>query len=198
MEKKEIISFKSSEELLNHMLNMKGSSMATLVTITEPKVTKKNRFTKVPYEIDFPKGKILCEAKRFGSIGNDYTISVSNRLESENKTDKAESFQAMPRTWGEPVEGSNFLIQYNNSYYLKFFYLNKNSELSEKKYYYSNGSQLTPEEVQKLEFGYLPVKHSDSGRQETDNPIIINNIKIDNIFEMRTFGKIYQRKEYSF
>lgn len=184
----EIINFKNSIEFVNLVKDFKGYGQISIDVTTKPKLTKKSRKDKTPFNKLF-KGNVVCKSKKFASIGYEYEKSVNNRLEKEEKEQIFES-QSLP--WGEWVEGSKIIITHNDKYYLRISYLNANSKLNINEYQYENGEKLNEEERERLQ-EFLPVKKESNKKQGLENEIIINNMDINNIDSIRWDNKKYIR-----
>ena len=185
--------FNDGEHLAQLLKDFNGYSQFTLVTITEPNVTKKARGNINPDDkgrpfADFFKGTIYKTAKRYASLGYNYEKSVTNRLAKEGKDEASEEFEAMPLPWGAWWDGSKVVLIHKDVFYIRITYLNANGAATKYIYHYDDGEEITGDLLEILKKDFLDLKKS-SSRQGTDDEIIVNSIKAENIMEMRVGGK---------
>ena len=180
--------FNDGKHLAQILKDFKGFSQFTLITVTQATCNKKARGKvaekNVPFD-DIFKGKIMKTAKRYASLGYDYEKSVNTRL---GKEDKEKDFEAHPLPWGNWWEDSKVVLIHKDTLYIRITYLNANGKASKEIYHYEDGEEITGDDLDILKLDFLPVK-SDRSRQGTDNEVIINSIKAENIMEMRVGGK---------
>lgn len=181
--------FQNDEQLVEAIQGYKGCSMATMETITEPKMNKKSRVDGTP-TAEFFNGTVVCEGRRFVSIGNTYETAVNNRRDKEGGE---KDFEAMELPWGEWYNGSRIILQHKGSFYLRASYLNANSPKTEK-VYKVNGKVLTEDQAARLH-EFLPPKKG-SSRQGVENEVIVNSTKIANVIRLKFDGKVYVRDGY--
>lgn len=189
----EVVVFNDGDHLAQILKDFKGYSQFTLVTITEPNCTKKARGNVNPADkgrpfSDFFKGKIYKTAKRYASLGYDYEKSVQNRLAKEGKDDAAAEFEGQSLPWGDWWDGSKVVLKHHDKFYIRITYLNANGAATKYIYHYDDGDEITGDDLEILKKDFLPLKKSDS-RQGTDDEIMVNSIKAENIMEMRVGGK---------
>ena len=161
------------QQLMDLFKEMNHTSIVSIITKTEP-------------ELKCPKthvmaGRINKLSYINGMIGNwDYETSVNNRLSKENK---AADFVVAPRKWGSHINGTPFILHKDN-YYVEVRVLNVyNTE------YLLDGNVVNKEDIQE----YLPnSSKNNSGRQRTDNPVIVHTYKIDSIKKITYNKKVYQ------
>jgi hypothetical protein len=183
-----------TEIIKTMILEMAGRcSFANIITVTEPKLTKKSRTTGATLNETFNHSRIIKIGERQVSIGNCYETAVNNRGEKLGLDNF--DFTASPRTWGSRVENSA-IIEHKNEYYLEYFYLNANK--STYKYVWENGDELTQEELSIAKIDFLPVNNGSNKQAEAgldkEEQIAINTVKIDNILSIKAFGKEYNRE----
>jgi hypothetical protein len=135
-------------ELINAIesLNRKGGCFYGFETITEPKLTKKNRTTKEPTNF-----VVTIHATFSAMLGINYENAVNNHRE---RNGLERDFVAQKPFGKHYVEGSKYLMQSDkdeNKYYLA---LDKVGGV--KKIYLINGREATPEEIEDLKANYLP------------------------------------------
>jgi hypothetical protein len=183
-----------SEVIKAMILSMAGKcSFANIVTVTEPKLTKKSRTNGLTLQEMFGHSHIVKVGERNVSIGNQYENAVVNR---GNKVGIDEfDFTASPRTWGTRIDNSA-IIEHKNEFYLEYFYLNANP--SNYQYVWEDGSTLTEEEMAIVKVDFLPVNNGSRKQEESgidkEDQVIINTVKIDNILSIKSFGKEYNRE----
>lgn len=182
------IVFNDGKHLAEILKNFNGYSQFTLVTITEPKCTKKSRGIKsekgTPFDQLF-KGKIYKTAKRFASLGYDYQKSVNTRLEKEGKE---ADFNARELSWGHWWDDSKVVLTHKDQFYIRITYLNANGAASKYIYHYDDGEEITGDLLEILKYDFLD-KKPERTRQGTDDAVIVNSIKAENIMEMKVWGK---------
>jgi hypothetical protein len=170
-----------------------GSSMATLMTKTLPKVNKTNGKRgndKVLFNDHFNGKTIYKLAKRYVGIGHRYATGLQNRLDKE---ETGTTYKPEPRKWGERI-GDLVLFTHNESVYLEYFYFNANSAKSTSEYVWDDGTPLTESELHDAKNIFnLDPKKSVSKKQADlgltdDNNVIINVIKIENVLSVKAFG----------
>jgi len=182
------IVFNDGKHLAEILKDFNGYSQFTLVTITEPKCTVKSRGIKSEKGTPFGqlfKGKIFKTAKRYASLGYDYEKSVNARLEKEGKES---DFDARSLPWGEWWDGSKVVLVHKDQFYIRITYLNANGAASKYIYHYDDGEEITGELLEILKKDFLPPDKSRT-RQGTDDAVVVNSIRAENIMEMRVWNK---------
>jgi hypothetical protein len=85
--------------------------------------------------------------------------------------------------WGEWLDGSNVLIFHKDKYYLRTYIVEKNDK---KCYIYNSGNQIEEDKRERLN-EFLPIE------RENNKKVIVNNIKLSNIFRIEFSDLILER-----
>ena len=167
----------TTAELTQNLASMDRTVLATVRTATEPAMRK----TGNPFY-----GKVVKVQDLSCSVGSwSYRQAVNNRrlkewqnalLQDEN-TPRPEDFVPAARAWGQRVPNTPFVEHKGQNYV----------ELSVHKclrqvYLDDQGNPVSKELLEP----YLQ-KSKDGGRQDLDNPVILRDVKIDNIVSV-TYG----------
>lgn len=88
----------SPDELAERVAQVQASTIATVVTVTDVKMLKKHRDTKMPC----PYGDITKRTVMNVMFGTDYENGVNNRREKEGSE---RTFEAEPHRWADRIEG---------------------------------------------------------------------------------------------
>ena len=166
---KEII---SSAQLMKILFDVKGARFCTIVTTTEPKMNKKNN----PYF-----GNLLKTSEANVTMNFIYENAVNNQQIREGNEG---TFVVKPRTWGEKIPNTCF-IMHNDQMYMEVKY----NAIPSSSYY----STIETNEIINKEFikPFLPAKKSQAESQGVEKEIIIRDIKISNIREIKINQKHY-------
>jgi hypothetical protein len=135
-------------ELINAIkgLNRNGGCFYGFETVTEPKLTKKNRTTKEPTNF-----VVTIHATFSAMLGISYENAVNNAKE---RNGEARDFEAQKPFGKHYVEGSKYLMQSDKDESKYYLALDKVGGV--KKTYLINGREATPEEIEDLKVNYLP------------------------------------------
>ena len=192
------IKFTEAKEVVDELMNFKGSSACSMECTSVVKHIKKSRVTGTPFDEVFS-GEVYKTYTEHGNIGINYENAV-NAQRSREATDDApvEKFKAEGLPWGE-WKKENLIIEHtdkkgNHNYYIRYYSgMNANSGLGEVIYHYEDGTELTDSEVEALQ-GYLPTKKSNNDHQGTEKVIKPKNLKINGLNKLTVGGKTYIRK----
>jgi hypothetical protein len=174
------------EQVKKELASLKAQGVFSFVAETTKKALKKSRITKITTPDN------LTEIKKVVyntvSLGNDYQKAVNNRLAKEGK---AQNFQS-EGTYCEPVSDNKILYKHKEreEYYLRVY---PNLCVSFKrvtKYFDKNGVEINKTDWDIIEAEYFPLP-SPNEKQGLDNPIIVNNYKIDNVKYLKRGDFIY-------
>jgi hypothetical protein len=152
--------------------NVKGTTLAGVVILTVPQVNKKVNGVANPIH-----GRVQKRAHRNVVLGFKYENSVNNQRIRE---DKDADFVAEPRAWGVRIDGTP-LVSHNDNLYLEC----KVERVVEAQYLL-DGQPVEDSEVEP----YLPVRKP-SSRQEVDRPVVLIDVKLENVEQLRIFGEVY-------
>jgi len=170
---KEIIGV-SKDQMIEVLRGVTSAVPATVTTLTIEKMNKKNN----PY-LD----RVIKKTISNVFINYDYQKAVNNRLVKEGKE---ADFVAKPRVWGTRVQGTP-LVEHNNAFYVSLGYLTKNSPKVE---YRMDGEIIDKSVFQE----FLPAA-SKSNTQGLDNDVVVRDVQVENVYELKVAGKIYQRND---
>jgi hypothetical protein len=182
-----------TKAMINFFTSNSGASMASLETLTKPKINKTNGLkgeNKKTFQDVFGNKTIYKRAIRFVGIGHKYNKTIQNRLDKE---ETETTYKPEPRTWGERI-GSTVLFNHKENIYLEYFYTNANSHKSTFQYVWDDGTQLTEGETKKAKDLFkLDPQKTISKKQESlglteKTKIIVNCIKIENVLSVKAFG----------
>ncbi len=152
---------------------------ASVLQVTEPKVTKKHRETKVAN----PYATIQKVSKVSILLNSDYEKAVTNQLDREGKeaTDYKKGENTMPLVFGE---NNQFIGMYKGEFVLQY---RPNDNVTPKSKYLADG-KLTPKSA--LE-GYLPTQ-SHATNQGTDREILWRKLYLKNVLKLSFQGEVYK------
>jgi hypothetical protein len=172
----------SREELFDNLSTMDQTVLAVIRTATEPEMKK----TGNPFY-----GKITKVQDLRASVGSwSYKNAVNNRrlkewkealLQDEN-TPKPEEFVPQQRKWGYRVTNTPF-VQHNGLYYVELSV----HDCLRQVYLDDKGNQVSKELLEP----YLK-KSSDGGRQGLDKPVILRDVKLENIVSITHGGVVVE------
>lgn len=157
---------------------IRGTSTATVTYETDPKMVKKHRETKMPNPYD---GLVVKRTTINVTLGFDYTNSVNNQKEREGQ---ARDFVAQPRTWGERIKGTT-LVSHKDAIYLE---AKINGKPQENIFISIDTRQPIDKSILQP---YLPVASTSEGRQGTEKEIVMRDIKLSSIKEIKLKGEHY-------
>ena len=183
-----VVKFSKSEDLVEQMMDFKGSSACSLEMTTKLKINKKSRANKELLFTDVFQGEVYKTYTECGNIGISYENAVNNQRKREEIT---ESFESQSLPWGEWVK-PNLLIKHKDEFYLRMYSgMNKNG-ITEVIYHYEDGTELTDAEVALLP-DFLPLKGK-SKSQGVEKEVKPKAIKINGLNKIVVGGKTYLRK----
>ena len=157
-----------TNELAERLRNVKGTTAVTLTICTVPDMNK----TGNPYY-----GRVSKYSTLNVMIGFVYETSVNNQRCREGRE---ADFESMPRKWGVRIQGTP-LVENKGSLYLEC----KIQRVLET-YYTLDGDEFSAEDLQP----WLR-KPSQADRQGVDAPVVLRDIKLENILEVRMFGEVF-------
>ena len=158
-------------QLTKILMVIKGAKFGTVTIETEPKMRKTNN----PYF-----GNVIKRSSCNYCMGFNYTNSVNNQLKKENKE---QTFVAQPRKWGERIDGTCLVLHQNNLYLeLKPTGKPQSTEF----FLISDNSQIEKDTIQ--DFLQEP---NHSTIQGTDKEILVRDVKVSNIKEIKINGYHY-------
>lgn len=160
----------SFAKLTKILFDVVGHKFLTITTETEPKMRKTNN----PYF-----GKVKKVVTSNVSMNFDYSTVVNNRL---NKEGKEKTFVAKPRVWGERIPNTCF-IMHNDAMYVELHY---KSEPSSTKFFL-DGNEIEKTLIQE----FLQEPNSNAEHQGLDKEVILRDVKISNIKEVKINGFHY-------
>lgn len=144
--------FITEQQLLDTLIKLRGATFATIVAETEPKVKK-----------DCPYKPVKKLTRVNVTINGNYENMVNNQRGREGKS---QTFESMPRAWGERIQGTP-VITHKGNYYLaakpeKYFessFFHNGQPVDEKEikpYFYARGEtrQGTDKEVKERDFSF--------------------------------------------
>jgi hypothetical protein len=173
----------SKTELMNVLMNIKGSTPATITAVTDVKMNKGRGENTNPYLDRLFKKQVSNVFINFS-----YTNAVNKRLVKEGKE---ATFEAKERAWGDRVMNPDTgkqtpLITHNGAFYLEAGFITKNSPKVE---YQLDGE---PVEDTALFENWLP-KTNTSSRQglSDENEVVLRTFKLDSVREVKVNGTTY-------
>ena len=161
------------DELKTKLMDVKGATAVSVVTVTVPQMNKKHNGEANPFY-----GRVQKRTYRSCMIGFRYQNSVNNQRERE---DKDADFISEPRKWGEHVPGTP-LIEHKGKYYLEC-----KVERVIDNHYLLDGEPADDEVVEP----YLAQRKS-SSRQGVDKTVILIDVSLENIETISMFGEVYE------
>ena len=167
--------------LVKALMQVKGATPATFISVTQVKMNKKNA-AKEPNPFH---DLIYKRQKANVFINFDYSKSVNRARDKEGNE---EEFVAKPRKWGEHLEGTP-IITHNGKYYLETRFLGYEPQVE---YLKENAS------IDKSVFeSFLPPERPATSKehQGLEEEIIIRDIDIKNIHQITFGGDTYVRTD---
>lgn len=150
------------------------ASFCTLMSRTMPVMNKTiGRRTPNPYY-----GRTFKVAKVHGIINWRYESAVNRQRERENKEP---DFEALPRSWGQRLEGQPF-VEYEGRLYLEI----KVQMILEHYYETLDGLRLDLSHVE----SFLPQRRPQS-RQGLNKEVVLRDYAIDSVVELHAYGNEY-------
>lgn len=161
----------TSEELKNILANIKGATMATVTTITEPSMKKTNN----PY--------LYLGVKKITTINCTINFIYANSVNNQRKKEgQPQDFSPHPRKWGQRIQRTP-LIEHKGEYYLEIKPNGKPQDIT----YTLNGTIIGKKELEK----FLYEKKSNAVHQGVKKEIIVRDVKLSNISQIKMLGKLY-------
>ena len=168
----------SVEKFVEIVKDRSNHSFAGVETFKEEKTLKKNRVTGEPFV-----GIVTSRTTYNPAIGLTYSKTVNNRLEKEGKE---KNFQAQELPWGHWIGSGSTIIEHKGIFYLRLSLVGANST---KKQWFLNGKPVTRKQIADI----LPApKKSQNEHQGLENPIIVVNVKVNTITQLKVDGKTYR------
>jgi hypothetical protein len=149
---------------------LRTSTMATFVTLTEPSMNKGGN----PYY-----GRLKKKTTQNVTINFNYGNAVNNQLAREGKE---KEFVPHARKWGERIDGTP-LIQHKGECYVEA----KMNGKPQSVVYFCDGSEIAKEEIAL----YLKSSNSNAEHQGVEKEIIIRDTKLSNVQEVKMGGEHY-------
>lgn len=167
--------------LVSMMSNLKGATICTLVTYTEPKMRKTNN----PYF-----GRVMKVSKCQYQFGYDYENAVNNRLKAQGLTP---TFKTSERKWGEWVVVNKVAV-HKDELYLRFYTMENAKPTTA---YLVDNRLATPEEVAEIKT-FIP-ESAPSNRQAesglTEHQVQPREFKATSILKISVEGEVYEMGE---
>lgn len=162
-------------ELQVLLAQVRTSTFATITTVTEPKMNKKGN----PFY-----GRTKKRATSNVTLNFNYANSVNNQRNKEADLDKEpEIFVPHARKWGERIDGT-CLVQHKGEVYAEMKFNGKPSNIE----YFVDG-QLTEKKELAL---WLTEPKSNAEHQGVEKEIILRDVKLSNIAEIKLKGEQYE------
>lgn len=172
-EQKEIVGVNQAE-MVEILRGIASPVPATVTSLTVEKMNKRGN----PYH-----DRVIKKTISNVFINYKYENAVNNRLEKEGKE---ADFVAQPRVWGTRVEGTP-LVEHKGEFYVSLGYLTKNTPKVD---YTMDGAPIEKAVFEQ----YLPQK-GESSTQGLDRPVVVRDVKVENVYELKVGGKVYQRND---
>lgn len=186
-----VVKFSKSEDLVEQMMDFKGSSACSLEMTTKLPLAVKSR-TNHDIKRDIFKGDVYKTYTECGNIGISYENAVNNQRKREEITEefKAESLWKGKGRWIKP----NVIMfhEEKQEYYLRMYSGMNANGLTEVIYHYEDGSELSEAEIALLP-DFLPLKGK-SKSQGVEKEVKPKALKINGINKLVLGGKTYLRK----
>lgn len=158
----------------------KGMPMfASVLQLTMPKVTKKDRVTKAPN----PYNTIQKLSKVSILLNSDYEKAVTNQLARENKeaSEYEKGENTMPIEFGE---NNQFVGMFKGEFVLQY---RPNDNSTPETTYLADGKRIEKSEIS----GFLPVSTS-ATNQGTEREILWRKLYLKNVLELTLLGQTYK------
>jgi len=169
----------SDESLIQTCLLQKGTTFASVDSITEPRMRKTgNRFL----------GLVAKHQTFQVCFGDDYETGVQRKADQEGLDIE---FVAQPLKWGRHYRDSKFVIEHKDNFYLQCRVLKSNAVEYR---WIESGIPLTADEVAELKT-FFPQK-KEGERQPAEDKVIYRTVKVGNLTEIRMFGVRFLRSKY--
>lgn len=192
------VTFTEAKEIVDELMNFKGSSACSMECTAIVKHNKKSRVTGNTWDNTFD-GDVYKTYTEHGNIGINYENAVNAQRKREATEDApAEKFEGNSLPWGSWVK-DNLIIEHtdkndNHNYYIRYYSgMNANSGMGEIVYHYADGTELSDAEVEALA-GFMAPKKAKSASQGVEKEIKPKNLKINGLNKLTVGGKTYVRK----
>lgn len=173
----ELMKIVTKQELISILETKKGAFPATIYARTVPEMLKTNN----PFLDEYKNPKIQKENVANVMLNYIYENSVNRQREREGKeTD----FEAEPRKWGTRIAKTPFVNHKGK------LYLETKIQKSISTVFKFNGVEIPRETIEK----FLR-KGKEGARQEVDNPVILRDYDLDNIYAITFGGEQYVVKK---
>ena len=153
-------------ELAQRVAQVKASTIVSVVILTDVKMLKKHRDTKLPC----PYGEITKRSVMSVMLGTDYSNAVDNRRVKEGGE---ADFEVAPHQWADHVDGKPAIVtnKAGDQSYANLRVLNVSSVE-----YLQDGEAVDVDALDLAGFG--PKKPADSGRQQVEDAVIWRTAKL--------------------
>lgn len=164
------VTFTSPKEIVNELMEFKGSSACSMECTVLVKHNKKSRISGATWEDIFGQ-EVYKTYTEYGNLNLSYENCVNaQRVREASEGDIVEKFVANSLKWGKWVK-ENLIIEYNDNYYLRYYSgMNANSGKGEAIYHYDSGKELTDVEIEALQ-GFLPPQKKEGEDAHTEKEI---------------------------
>lgn len=171
----------TANQIVSMMSNVKGATICTIVSATEPKMRK----TANPYI-----GRVKKLTKVQYQFGYNYENAVNNRLKKEGKEP---NFSTASRKWGEWVI-PNKVAEHKGEFYLRFYTM---ENATPKVVYLVDNRLATPEEVAEIKT-FIPASAPSNRQVEaglTEHFVEPRELKATSILQITLNGTTYATDE---
>jgi len=188
------VTFTEPKEIVDELMNFKGSSACSMECTTLVKHNVNSRVTGNSWSDTFD-GEVYKTYTEHGNIGINYENAVNAQRKREENTDV---FKGKSLPWGSWVK-DNLVLEHTDkndvhSYYIRYYSgMNANSGVGESIYHYEDGTELNDAEVEALN-GFIAPKKAKSVSQGTEKEIKPKNLKMNGLNKLTVGGKTYIRK----
>lgn len=175
----------TTAELTQNLTSMDNTVLATVRTVTVPEMRKTNN----PFY-----GRVVKVQDLSASVGSwSYSKAVNNRrqkewqkaLLSDENTPQPAEFVPEARKWGQRVPNTPF-VEHKGQLYVELSVHNCLRQV----YLDDQGNPVSKELLEP----YLP-KKKEGERQELDNPVILRDVKVENIVSVTYGGQTVEVQE---
>lgn len=119
-------------------------------------------------------GRVTKQTTMIVRVNEDYEEAVNDMRKEEGVRGK---FTAKKLPWGQHVPNSP-LIEHKGNYYLQARIMSSNPPI-----YFLDGKECTYNQLMSIK-AYVPEKKEGTGRQKTDEEVVIRTIKLENIIAL--------------
>jgi len=171
---KPLARFVTHDDFVELLSNIRGATIVTIETKTEPRLLAKHPATSEPNPF---KDNIVKISHVNGMINWTYVNSVNNQRAREYLTP---DFQPLPRKWGRRISGSP-LVEHEGNLYLEMKVQRSLSHCYET----FDGRALDPAMVE----SYLPQRKP--GRQGVEGEVILRDYSLANVVSIKMGGILF-------